>query len=165
MICKHAVVCAIHLGSFCRAGQKRSAATSVHFNTEGLCLPSVRARLCVTPSLAPLSAAWPALQHRSCQFLSHKAGSLPLVCRAAAASGADLPTQHTALAAAKRWLKRFLILLGFAASCCAVLLLSLPSLISSPSWRPRALGVCNRFLPARVSIDQVQEAILCLSKQ
>lgn len=127
---------------------------------------SARRRPCARSWPVQFQTAWPPLQQSS----SSPASSLPdclgqaltgrtqlLICQAAAAQAADGcgPQRRDFAAVLQRWLKRLLLLLGFAASCAAIFAFSLPALLSSPAWRPRTLAVCNRFLPARVSIAEV----------
>ena len=127
------------------------------------------------------NACWSAIQHSPHQLPAgmsccsswrwHFAGPDPLrpahlfrSCLTAGASYTEGQPQQdgfTVTTALQRWLRRLLLLLGIGAVCTALFLASLPTLLSSSTWRPRALAVCNRFLPARVCIGEVCSACWC----
>ena len=59
----------------------------------------------------------------------------------------------------KTWIRRLLLLLAVTSACAALLVSALPSMISTPRWRHRLLGVCNRFLPGKLAINQARPPI------
>ena len=65
----------------------------------------------------------------------------------------EQPSRYQVL---KRWIRRLLLLLALASVLVAVLVAALPSILSSTRWQGRFLAVCNRFLPARLSMGQVR---------